>query len=139
MEMFLREEKMNNKIFGSLDRFPIYFNGEIQYPVDGEKLKLESSFDKLMNLLSNKDDNEIITFENKFFSVRPYCDCCNCGTKNFRHEETCSKVLPNFHYKPTDFKLYWMEQPFNDCYANQPISINQINELFELSIKKIKV
>ncbi len=73
----------------------------------------------------NKDDD----FENDVFSITPYCWCDLMGC------ERCRK--PNFHYKPTDFKLYWYKYPLRGNNCNRDITaeeflkiINQCTESF---------
>lgn len=48
-----------------------------------------------------------VDFENDIFAMRRfYWGDCDCGNDD-DHAETCSVRLPNFHHKPSDFKVRW--------------------------------
>lgn len=46
------------------------------------------------------------------------------------HSEQCLLVLPNFHYKPTNFKIEWYKYAFRDSYMNQNLTKEEILEIF---------
>lgn len=41
------------------------------------------------------------------------------------HSADCLTVLPNFHYKPTDYRLSWYKYPMRSAYANQDLSYKE--------------
>lgn len=47
------------------------------------------------------------------------------------HKEDCPIVLPNFHYKPTDYRLKWYKYPLRDSYANQKLSLKQFAAMID--------
>ncbi len=56
-------------------------------------------------------------YEDDVFSIKPFCWCEVCDGEG-KEGETCPRNgKPNFHYKPTDFKLNWYKYPIrgNDC------------------------
>ena len=60
-------------------------------------------------------------FENDTFIIRPYW---------WGKEDAPEAELPNFHYKPTDFKIDWYKYAFRDSYMNQDLTAEQIKEIF---------
>jgi len=68
--------------------------------------------------------------ENDIFMMRPYCwcekeDCGWCGEQN----------LPNFWYKPTDFKVWWYKYIGRDPETNRQIDESELKKILEDCIK----
>jgi hypothetical protein len=57
-------------------------------------------------------------FENDVFSVTSYCWCDVDGGC-----QRCHK--PNFHYKPTDFRLSWYKYPLRGNSCNKKITSDE--------------
>jgi hypothetical protein len=54
------------------------------------------------------------------------------------HSHDCLLVMPNFHYKPTDYQLKWYKYPLRDSYANQELTVRQFAAMIDACIASIK-
>lgn len=55
------------------------------------------------------------------------------------HSEDCPIVLPNFHYKPTDYRLMWYKYPLRDSYASEDLSVPEFAKMIDACIATVKV
>lgn len=69
--------------------------------------------------------DEVGDFENDIFSIKPFCWCeyCDGGVELNKNLEPCPRYdKPNFHYKPTDFKLDWYKYPLRGNSCNKEMN-----------------
>lgn len=83
-----------------------------------------------------------IEFENDVFSVFPYWwGDCTCGREyefaDNSHAKECKLMVPNFHYKPTDFRLKWYKYAIRDSYMNQNITPREFLEIINECLKSL--
>lgn len=70
---------------------------------------------------------------------------CTCGhDKSWRkwstenhHSVTCCTVLPNFHFKPTGFKLRWYKYPLRDSYSNVKCNLSLLRGMVHECIRSL--
>lgn len=53
------------------------------------------------------------------------------------HQERCPIVLPNFWYKPTDYRLMWYKYPLRDAYANRSVSHREFALMIDACIASL--
>lgn len=66
-------------------------------------------------------------YESDVFSLHPFCWCDKCSEGM---DGECPRYdKPNFHYKPTDFRLNWYKYPLrgNDC--NRDITVDEFVDM----------
>lgn len=79
----------------------------------------------------------------------PYDGCavhCTCGRDERYFEavthlgcsEQCRTVLPNFHFKPTDYRLKWYKYPLRDAYANENLSRKEFKNMVDACLASLK-
>jgi hypothetical protein len=77
----------------------------------------------------------------------PYEGCavhCTCDYKDRKeqfyeefieehgeHPETCYTMRPNFHHKPTGYKLQWYKYPLRGSYANQDLDFDEFTDIVD--------
>ena len=74
--------------------------------------------------------NGEIGFENDIFSIYPSgddveCDCSNPNKESEtdeKHDDNCSLYRANFHFKPTNFKIWWHKYPMRGATMLPEIS-----------------
>lgn len=81
-----------------------------------------------------------VRYENDTFAVRPYYwGACDCGVYEEEDcKETCSLRLPNFHHKPSGYKLDWYKYPLRDSYANKDLSLKEFTAIIDDCIASVK-
>ena len=87
--------------------------------------------------------------ENAPNGMAVYCDCGKDEKweqqverfykDNGEHPITCPVEKPNFHYKPTDFRLKWYKYPLRDSYANKNITLQEFRVMINKCIASIKI
>lgn len=69
-----------------------------------------------------KDGIHVGEFDNGVFTILPY-------VYDFDVEHTPEEEerlsLPNFSYKPNDYKMEWYKYPLRDAYANKELSLEE--------------
>lgn len=53
------------------------------------------------------------------------------------HSADCLTVLPNFHYKPTDYRLSWYKYPMRSAYANQNLSYKEFRNILVKCVESL--
>jgi len=53
------------------------------------------------------------------------------------HRPDCKEVMPNFHYKPTDYQIQWYKYPLRDSYANREITLQEFLEIIDKCIDSL--
>jgi hypothetical protein len=53
------------------------------------------------------------------------------------HKEECLTIKPNFHYKPTNYRMKWYKYPLRDSYANQDLTLEQFKDIIDKCIKSV--
>ena len=53
-------------------------------------------------------------------------------------KDNCKLVLPNFHYKPTNFQIQWYKYPLRDSYSNKKITLREFKKMIDECINSIK-
>ncbi|MDE2425654.1 MAG: hypothetical protein KGO96_07090 [Elusimicrobia bacterium] len=82
-------------------------------------------------------------FENDTFIIRPfYGEDCECEPDiddgwETTHTADCPVSLPNFHYKPTGFKLQWYKYPLRASEMNQNLSYKEFREIIDTCVKSL--
>lgn len=76
-----------------------------------------------------------INFDNDVFSMHRYCwceqeDCPWCG------DSEDGIGAPNFHFKPTGFKLWWYKYIGRGMEMNRQVSIEECSRMLAECIKK---
>ena len=66
-------------------------------------------------------------YRNNTFEIMPY----------YLGEDEAIMELPNFKYFPTGFEIQWYKYPFRNSYMNQPLTSEQILEIFRKCIKSV--
>lgn len=72
-------------------------------------------------------------FENEIFMTHPDCQGCKAECAWCDGSGT-----PNFHYKPTDLKIWWYKYILRGGEINQEITVEQLYEIVNLCIGSIK-
>jgi hypothetical protein len=54
------------------------------------------------------------------------------------HKDDCPIVLPNFHHKPSDYRLKWYKYPLRDSYANQELTVKQFRAVIDDCLKSLR-
>lgn len=70
-------------------------------------------------------DREFDGFENEVFVIRPY------------DWEEPNQPLPNFHHKPTGFKVWWYKYAFRSSDMNMNLSVDEIREIFRQCVDSL--
>lgn len=73
-------------------------------------------------------DRDFFGFDNDVFTIRPYY---------WGEDDNEEASLPNFHYKPTDFRIDWYKYAFRDSYMNQDLSESEVREIFKKCAESI--
>lgn len=53
------------------------------------------------------------------------------------HGDVCSLVLPNFHHKPSGYRLKWYKHPLRDSYASQNLSVDEFAVLIRSCVESV--
>lgn len=53
------------------------------------------------------------------------------------HPETCPTMRPNFHHKPSGYKIKWYKYPLRDSYANKELNIKEFGKIIDDCIKSL--
>lgn len=70
---------------------------------------------------------------------------CTCGHDKLwadfvdtdDHSPNCCIVLPNFHFKPTDFQLRWYKYPLRDSYSNARLTVSMLRKMVNECIRSL--
>ena len=79
---------------------------------------------------------------NKGYGCAVHCDCGKderyqkWAAEN-DHAETCPIVIPNFHHKPSGYKLKWYKYPLRDSYANAEVSAADFRKMIDECIASL--
>jgi hypothetical protein len=70
-------------------------------------------------------------FENDIFMMHPYCWC--------EREECqwCNGDMPNFHYKPLDFKVTWYKYIGRSTKLNKELTAEQLVEIQQRCLESL--
>jgi len=52
--------------------------------------------------------------------------------------DDCLLVKPNFHYKPTDYRLKWYKYPLRDSYANQDLDVKEFRQIIDHCLESLE-
>lgn len=71
---------------------------------------------------------------------------CDCGYEAawrefiavHDHAPDCALVLPNFHYKPEDYRLSWYKYPLRDAYASHNLTPAQFETLVDACLASLR-
>jgi len=61
--------------------------------------------------------------------------------KEFGHmgcKPECLLEKPNFHYKPTDYRLKWYKYPLRDSYANKEVTVTEFARMIDHCIASLR-
>ena len=67
-------------------------------------------------------------FENETFAIRPY----------YWGDDDAIAELPNFHFKPSDYRVKWYKYPLRDSYQNQELTVEQFGKIIDACIESVK-
>lgn len=102
------------------------------------------SFLRIISVAACKDrknewaDKYSTNFENDVFMLHPYCWCeketcpwCSVDPmdKIMLQQNPEGQSAPNFHYKPTDFKVWWYKYIGRGMDQNRPLKAEEFTEL----------
>lgn len=75
-----------------------------------------------------------------------HCDCDFSERLHKWHEEIgfpggckpeCMLRQPNFHYKPTDFRIEWYKYPLRDSYMSDLVTVDEFSQIIDKSIESV--
>lgn len=86
---------------------------------------------------ANVNMNKMAEYDKKF--PAPKCSCGEEEKWEPKEEclQTCSTRIPNFHYKPTNFRLDWYKYPLRDSYSNQKIGLKEFKKMIDACISSL--
>lgn len=125
--------ELGNMLFGT---------GQQKIPIPNRR-QWEAAFRVLLlePLLSQTQDlDEVPTYANEIFVIRPYYwgDCtCGAEEKDQLHNPTCGLLLPNFVYKPKNFKMDWYKYPLRDAHMSEKITYEEFCRILKICATSI--
>ena len=69
-----------------------------------------------------------VHFSNEVFTMHHYCNCGDSLYCDYCREDFV-EPLPNFHYKPTDLKIWWYKWILRDPSSNRECSAEEWKKL----------
>lgn len=109
----------------------IFGNSRGEYPIE-QRAEFEEVLYSLFKEIGLNErgysENNIVSFENDVFVVRPY----------YWGDDENIAELPNFEYKPSNFHIKWYKYPLRDSYMNQNISLQEFKDIIESCKEHVK-